>query len=261
MYKNGYVLALIADGNVLEEDDSKRVCMPFGTEYKARLINKNYERCAADLLINGEQIARFIVNAGETVDIERYLDGNLNSGKRFKFTSLNDSQVKNKKDIDNGIVEVHFYKERKKSDPIIIKEEHHHHYDRYPYIPPVSPWPKQPWYPYNPWYYCEGNGGNITFNNSKGMSASGGSAIISDVCSTPTSCRSMAELSGATVRGSESQQSFKEISGYEFESTTTILKLKIVNGEPAISVKYCNGCGRKRRDGEKYCPSCGTKLI
>ena len=247
MYKSGYVLALIANGQVLEEDDSKRVGLPFGTEYKVRLINKNYDDSAADLIVNGETVARFIINAGETVDIERFLDGNLNSGNKFKFTYLSDSKVKDKHDIDNGLVEVHFYKEKKKTDPIIIREEHHHHYwDKI--VPEPKPWPQTPWYYTTCGSTCKGSAigevSSITFN--------------ANYCATPTSSYTGQE--GATIRGSDSDQKFQEVSGKEYESTATILKLKIVNGELTAESKYCSGCGRKRKTGEKFCGNCGTRL-
>lgn len=260
MYKNGYVMAVIANGDVLNEDDSRQVCLPFGTEYKIRLINKNHERCAADLIINGEQIARFIVNGGETADIERFLDGSLNNGKRFKFVSLNDSGVKDKKDFDNGIIEVHFFKERKKPEPLIIKEEHHHHHwDKWP--EPIKPY----YPPYQPRYRhystCDmkvGDNVDMQYCSSKGTSI--GNMSFNCCLATGAGLPAADGAPGATVRGSESTQKFSDVSGYEFESTATILKLKIVNGEIKETSRYCSGCGRKKRDGDKYCANCGSKL-
>jgi hypothetical protein len=164
---------------------------------------------------------------------------------------LNDSQVKDKKDIDNGIIEVHYYKELAKKDTIIIREEHHHHHhDRYP--EPYIPWPKPYWiYSNHETVYDMRYGGT----NCKGMSASADVGTMFSNCL----CAS-AGMEGAAVRGSASDQKFQTVSGYEFESIATILKLKIVNGERVISQeKYCPGCGRKNRDGEKFCPSCGNK--
>jgi hypothetical protein len=245
MIKNGYVMAVIANGNVLEEDESKMVRLPFGTEYKVRLINKNYDRCAADLIINGEKVARFIVNAGETADIERFIDGSMNNGRRFKFTHLNDSQVKDKKDFDNGIVEVHFFREIKKPDPVIIKEVHnYHHWDKKE--DPWKPWPTPIW-------YCDNTvGGGMSFGASNTQGLLNNASCYCSATDVP--------LGGATVRGSESTQQFSYASGHEFDSVATILKLKIVNGEIATAARYCSGCGRKRKDGDKFCSNCGTRL-
>ena len=247
MYKEGYVISVIANGNILEESDRK-VAMPFGQEYKVRLINKSHLRCAADLVINGEKIGRFILDAGQNSDIERYLDGNLNNGKRFQFVSLNDSKVSNKNDIENGFIEVSFFQEKKKQDPIIIREEHHHHHhdwDHYPIYP--KPW--HPWQEPYPWKYCNCDG-TLSANSESMMNFSADA----------TSCRRLDDIDGATVRGSESKQEFKEVYGLEFEYTPVVIKLKIINGETQVINKYCSGCGRKRIEGQKYCGNCGTKL-
>ena len=246
MYRNSYVAAVMADGRVLDEDSSSRVMLPFGMEYKVRLINKNYDRCAADLIINGEKIARFILDAGQTSDIERYVDNNMHSGSKFKFTNLNDGQVKDRNSFENGLVEVLFYREIKKPDPIVIREDHHHWHDYHkPYQPPSYPWP-----------VVYGNGG-VAFGNAqlKGMCSS--SESYSMACN---AINTDAGMEGATVRGSSSDQKFKEVSGYEFDSTATIIKLKIVNGELQSSMRYCSSCGRKRQGTDKFCPNCGNKF-
>ena len=227
MYKSGCVMSVIAQGDVLEEDDSKRVIMPFGTEYKVRLHNKNYDKYAVDLIVNGEQVARFILGAGEKADIERFIDDDMNKGNKFKFTSLNDFRVKDKNDMDNGIVEAHFYREKRKQPEKIVYFDY-----------PAKKW-NQPHDPYNPVFgaTCDNFIGYCSTSNTMGTG-----------------------MDGATVRGSESDQKFQEVSGYEFDSLATIIKIKIVNGELNIGQKYCSGCGKKRVDGAKFCGNCGNKL-
>ena len=254
MYKNNYVVAVIANGNIVEEDSSRRVALPFGQEFGLKLINKSYNRSAADVRINGEDIARFVLAAGESYVIERYVDGNLNSGRRFKFVSVNNSAVKDKKDFENGLIEVSFYKEKLKPAPIIIREEHHHYdpypWDRRPYIPPQKPWrPSDPIYRDYPATNDHYDYPGMTFNScSKGLSC-GGVHNLS------------ASIDGATVRGSESKQEFREVTGLEWESSPTILKLKLVNGEITNTSKYCSSCGRRKRDGDKFCGKCGSNYI
>jgi hypothetical protein len=254
VYKNGYVLSVISNGDVLEEDSSRQVTIPFGIEYKVRLINKTSQKAAADLRINGEDIARFILNAWETSDIERFLDGSNDHGKRFKFVSLNDGMVKDKKDFENGLIEVRFHKEIIKPSPVIIKEEHHHHhYDWYPKpeLPKPYPWPSPIWK--NTEINCD--------IDSQVRFASGGG--IQNCCNQANTftCDSIATgVSGATVRGSESNQKFETVSGFEFDSVAVIMKLKLINGELKSQARYCSGCGRRKREGDKYCPQCGGKL-
>ena len=256
MYKNGYVVAVLANGNVVEEN-GQRIQLPFGTEYKVRLINKNTKRCASDLIINGEKIARFILDTGETSDIERYLDGNLSNGKRFKFTHLNDTAVKDKQDIDNGMIEVHFFAEKIKPSSTIIREEHHHHHwDQLPYTPPPTypdPFSPKPWTnPSGPYY-----GDHTICYNSVDMQSQ--TLSFGGMTTDALTLNCSAGLPGATVRGAESKQEFQLVSGYDFESVATIMKVMIINGEATVATRYCGGCGRKRRDGDKHCGNCGNK--
>ena len=251
MHKNGYVMAVMADGRVLDEDGSSKVYLPFGTEYKVRMINKNYDRCAADLLINGDKIARFILAAGETADIERYVDDNLHGGSRFKFTHLHDSAVKDKNSLENGIVEVLYYKEKyRKPEPIIIREEHHH----WPPWKDPNPYPKWPW-PNTPVYMS--NGDNMVFGATCNNASYG--TDMPQLRAMNCSMQAPSAAEGATVRGSRSEQKFKEVSGLEFESIPVTIKLKIFNGELQTVVKYCTRCGRKKIGNDKFCSNCGSK--
>lgn len=249
MYKEGYVAVVKYNGNIIEEDSSKRILLPFGAEYEVRLINKSIKNCATDLTINGEKIGRFFLEAGQNMDIERYLDGDNNKGKKFKFTHLNDSGVKSKTDIDNGFIEVSFYPEKKKDEPIIIKEHHYHHYDPIP--PYVHPAPNVPFpRPWSPLFDGTRYAMDMGCTNDIGKSY-GGMAM---------NCSSPAPIEGATVRGSESKQSFTSVYGKEFDSIATVIRLKIFNGEVVVTNKYCSGCGRKKKYGDKYCANCGKEV-
>lgn len=253
MFKDNYVVVLKANGNIIEEDASKRMFLPFGQEYSVRIINKNSHNCAAELEINGEKIGRFYVKSGETTDIERYLDNNNYSGKRFKFTNLNDAAVKDKTDIDNGFIQVSFFKERPRPEPIIIKEYHHYN-DPWPVIHPQKPWPNTPWYVGD--VVCD----NYHLNKSYGgMSTSFGSSTPI-ACNASFTASNSGPIEGATVRGSESKQSFSNVYGKDFESESTIIRLKLFNGEIETKAKYCSGCGRKNSYGHKFCPSCGKGI-
>jgi len=245
MYKNGYVVALKCNGSIIEEDASKRMYLPFGSEYAVRLINKNHTNCKADLTINGEIVGSFFINAGQTADIERYLDGSNYKGKRFKFTHLNDSGVKDKTDIDNGFIEVSFYPEKPRVDPIVIKE-HHYHHDVYPILPPSKPYGPAPF-----WYGTEFTNG-VSYGGSVGMSAS--------FCSSNMKVADSSPLEGATVRGSDSDQKFETVYNKDFEAAATTIRVKVFNGEIRVANKYCSGCGKKNTYGHKFCPSCGKGI-
>ena len=261
MFKNNFVMCVLHNGNVLDEIDRK-LKIPFGSEYKVRLINKNTKRCACDLFMNGEKVGRFILNPGETSDIERFIDGNLQQGKKFTFVDLQNNKVIDNNNFENGIIEAHFYLEKQPE----IKEIHHHHdhyHDRYiPYYIELYPYWDHPYKPYNPFYFtldntnreiqCTNGGGGTTTSANCNISASNTSNIKQkfNLCS----CNE-----GAIVRGKESSQKFVEVFGYVFESKATILKLKLVNGKLVIMGKYCIGCGRKRKHSDNFCSNCGNK--
>ena len=191
------------------------------------------------------------MGAGETSDIERYIDDNLHSGSRFKFTHLNDSNVKDKNSFENGLIEVLYYKEIKaKTTPFVIKEEHHHHWT-YPRTQPAV----------DPWKITYGNGG-VAFGDKTYDSMQCNSISASAPTMSFGNCAFVGASTGqegATVRGSSSDQKFQSVSGLEFDSTPTIIKLKLVNGDLPKAIRYCPGCGSKARIGDKYCPSCGAR--
>lgn len=226
MYKNGYVMSIICKNNVIDEEN-KRVMIPFDSHYSVRLSNKNYIRCGADLIINGEKIARFLIPGGETIDVERFIDDNLTQGKRFKFVNLNNSAVKDSKDIDNGLIEVHFFEED--ITPTITYIQN----DILNFSKPYSPYSEIPL-----WNSPAINTGSCSFSTSN-------SNFVNN------------SNDGATVRGEKSNQKFREQSNIKFKSTPTILKIKLYNGDIKILRRYCSSCGRKRRHSENYCSNCG----
>ena len=99
MYREKFVLSVIHDGRPVKESGSRgsrQVAIPFGSEYKIRLKNKNDRGCTARVTIDGIPISNFgdiIVNAGGTVDLERFITSSMNNGKRFKFVDLDHPDV------------------------------------------------------------------------------------------------------------------------------------------------------------------------
>ena len=249
MYKNSFVMCVLSGGNVLQEEN-RIVKLPFNTDYKVRLINKNSKRSACDLFINGEKISRFILSSYETLDVERFLDGNLDNGSKFKFVSLEDSRVKSRKDFENGLVEAHFYLEKDKKYEFPI-------FPKCPYEPFVPMPYYKLWKPYDPWIIYDNSitfsqvdcNTTLTYSNigTKGLCASN---IVAHNSS----------IDGDTVRGEKSEQKFQNVSSFELEAKPTIFKLKLVQGSLQKMLKYCSNCRRKIRNGENYCPICGKKM-
>jgi len=116
MYRDKFVLSVIHDGHPVKETGRKwirEVAIPFDSEYKIRLKNKNDRSCTARVLIDGKRVSQLgdvIVTAGGTIDLERYIDRSLDKGKKFKFVTLDHQDVDDPTSSSNGIIEVEFRK-------------------------------------------------------------------------------------------------------------------------------------------------------
>ena len=110
MYKDGFVVSIFREGNVLREIDGK-VYIPFDSEYKVRLRNRNNFECACDLYIDSKKVSNLgemIIPGNESVDLERFIDHSLTDGKKFLFVPVSDSRVEDKGEPENGWIEARF---------------------------------------------------------------------------------------------------------------------------------------------------------
>ncbi len=290
MYNNGYVVTIRRNSNTLPEKDGK-VAIPFNSEYEVRLRNRKRTRAVADVYIDGKMAAEgIVVNGNDVVDLERYVK-ELDRGNRFKFVPLADGRVTDKGEPENGIIEVQFYPEKEYVQPKITKiiEEHHHnYYDHWRY------W-EQPWHP-KPWWggtICRSAGDEVygaSNNTIGGLTAGGGSKGLSSGSMSMNYCSAEAKLgndvpvaafsAGATVEGSLSSQKFTSTHVDVDRSNCTTIKLQLVGREPEIEVRqakdavefsaalsgstvydFCPKCGRKRENGETFCPKDATRLV
>lgn len=252
MYNQKFVLSIIHDGRPVKESGSgsnRQVAIPFGSEYKIRLKNKNDRDCTARVLVDGVPVSNFgdiIVSAGGTVDLERFITNSMSSGKRFKFVELDNPNVDDPTKSENGVVRVEF----RLYIPPFNNFKYHENNDGMWYIGDAS-------------YldFSSGSNGVRTFKN-------GG--VINDPRDTVKYCSTNISSTqpGATIEGRKSNQSFSHI-WLDVESTKTIIQLKIVgikhsfnNEVTANSTKtsYCTKCGYKIKDSDRYCGGCGRKL-
>jgi hypothetical protein len=261
-YGSQFVLAVLHNGSPVREIDGK-VTIPFHSEYKIRLKNKNSVRAKARVWIDGRQVSGlgdFILHPGETMDLERFLDHSMKIGNRFKFVPLSDSRVNDPTDHNNGYIKVEFYKE--KEQPVIK----------------FNPWhlniPSVPWYPNYP--SDSTFGGFYNNNNDSTLKSSlgggGTSSSISCCYNSITPVGVSPDVEGATVEGSKSNQSFVVGDNFETEFSPVTLTLKLrapTKDRPAIiptnpnkprRAKHCVSCGEiRRRRSDKFCPECGNK--
>lgn len=222
-YLNGFVMSIVKDGSAVREE-KRKVVLPFESEYAVKLHNKNNRTAVCDLFINGDDVSEggFVVHANSFVNIERFLGGNLNSGKRFKFAKLSSPQVKDKDNFENGVVEARFR---------LVK-------DNLLWITATT---------------CTGNLKN-TLDTGDFVYDGGIMSQCNYTCSTLQE--------GATVEGSNSDQSFIYTDVGELEENITSIKIKIMSdGSIEVKQKYCTKCGRRKRFKDIYCAKCGRKLI
>lgn len=214
-YLNNYVVSVICNNKPLREyseDGARTVCIPFDSEYKIRLKNKNKERIMAKVYIDGMETATsnggIILNPGQSLDLERFID-DLRSGKKFKFTSLEKAIEKNlitdPDNLENGKIKVEFYKEIYRKTPWFIPTSIRHE-DLFPPQTGGITWT---------------SGGTATTtvcgNNFKTVVDLSGVNLNSVNCST----------SGVTVEGGESLQQFCETYFTPSDYPETIIEIKM----------------------------------
>ncbi len=270
-YDSQFVICVLHNGHPVREINGT-VSVPFSTEYKIRLKNKHsYLRAKARVWVDGRKASNlgdFILNAGETLDLERFLDNALDSGNKFKFVPLSDRRVNDPTDPSNGTIKVEFYREYDYSKNITITD-------------PINN-PK-PWKPVKPW---SGNSDGASwqytptvFTGGSSSSSMGGTTnISSNAFLVNATCDSFVDSSaGATVEGGHSGQQFTYGANFQTDifPVTLTLKLKGISkpdplecqvwrkgGLPARSkkkVRFCAHCARRRsRMVDKFCPRCGN---
>lgn len=254
-YDSQHVLAILHDGSPVREINGK-VTLPFHSEYKIRLKNKHpYLRTKARVWIDGRKVSNlgdFILSPGETMDLERFLDESMHSGRRFKFVPLSDRRVNDPTDHDNGVIKVAFYREVDFVNTFKITQ-------------PITPQWGPNWGTGDVWNSAvplSGGGGNTSKSFSRG-------GTIGTCLSAPTFTVAETGQAGATVEGGNSNQRF--VTGDDFLTETFPIALTLrIQGPKERSatitrpsknkkavVRYCSSCGARRMRKAKFCHRCG----
>lgn len=252
MYNKQFVLAVLHDGSPVREIGGK-VTLPFNSEYKVRLKNKNNVRAKARVWIDGRKastLGDFILHAGETLDLERFLDESMSEGRRFKFVPLSDSRVNDPTDNNNGVIKVEFYLEQINLINIDCTI-------------PTYPIRGGPTYP-----IVDNTGGDYR----------GSTTFTSNLVSNSINCNYVAPVSspgqaGATVEGGHSNQNFVVGDDFETDIFPTTLTLKVQGPRemtivsqprprtrPRARRRFCPFCGKRRQRTTKFCGSCGEEF-
>lgn len=265
MYKDKFVLSIIHDGYPVKEIRTWRkegnvsfaeAAIPFDSEYKIRLKNKNNKGCTAKVFIDGKPVSKLgdlIISANGTIDLERFVDSSLDSGSKFKFVPLDHSDVDDPTSSENGIIKVEF-RLAKNKDNIKINLD----------SIKFKPYDYNKWgtnNPFDQWGWTTGD--FVTYNSDNTTSDGPTKVTFSSNVNFVSADNSNLE-DGATIEGGNSNQSFV-YSNLDVEDIPTILYLKIVGIKDSKEVgsfmyKYCSNCGRKVKRSDKFCSECGNRL-
>lgn len=272
MYKDKFVVSVIHDGSPLKETGPKHrreVSIPFNSEYKIRIKNKNEKGCTARVYVDGKRVSAlgdFILQPRVQLDLERYVDRCLTDGRKFKFVPLDHPDVDDPTSSDNGIIKVEFRMARNK--PISIKPD---------YYRPYKPW--EDWQIPGGWsvddwtiYYTSSPHTSLGGGTFKGYDSyhNGGKSCGIGEAMARGCATSFYNNAGATVEGGKSNQSFHYTDMDVEETPSTIIKLKMV-GIDNVSLKrksvgsdssarYCPKCGYRVRRSDNFCYKCGNRL-
>jgi len=273
VYKGGFCVDIVKNGSVIEDKNGTASLM-FGSEYAIRLKNKNTRDAVAKIYIDGREVTKagdIILHAGETTEIERYIDS-VDGGNKFKFISLDDVAERDRGNPANGVIEVRYRLKKEEPDRVIYREVHEHHYHY------GKPWqPRYPYYLNGTW--VSNNDGSFSQNSQGCYKSFTSSPLVANSANigNTVNCSYSADLgnnvisttgftvdnmSGKTVEGSKSNQKFNYSFVGELEEKETIVKLKIVgytNGPTSNTSSFCVECGSSLIDYAKFCSNCGKK--
>ena len=287
-FNNNFVVAVKQGGRILRETNGE-VHLPFGTEYSILLKNLNSRKALVKISIDGRDIGgELIIDANSDSEIERFIDGNLNGGYRFKFIEKTQKVRTHRGDkIDDGVIRVEYTFE--KEQPIIIDHHHHyhnhHHHDYYHDHYHPRPWP---WGPI--WSSITSNvSDNVKYSSTvdsvvesdDGITYcynvnSSADSMAKGITRSKTKKQMMSNVTpfnedGITVEGSDSNQHFHYGSIDECESQSHVITLHLrgttINNIPiqkpiTVKTKFtCKTCGTSSKSSVKFCRECGTRLI
>ena len=265
---------------------SRVVYLENGTEFQIQLFNPYNFTIGAEIFINDEKLSnRLVLNPGERVWLERYLDVK----KKFKFSTY---EVEgNNKDVqeaikNNGKIEVNFYKEIRKKE-----------WTNYPITTIDYNFKTTEWGPMNlvsqtndyvedsrstaistnancldnksctTQAYYSNICGETAATNTKSNSDSFYVSSTANIGTVSTSCNNeMICETGIINPGSASNQKFDNVNiDFEyFPFVTENIRLLPISQKPFtandLQKIYCTECGRKLKTNYKFCPYCGTKI-
>lgn len=262
-FSNGYAVAVLVNGNVLEERVDGVVAIPFGADYALRLINRTGKRALARVALDGQQVTGggIIVGPHSTVDLERPTDKPV----KFRFASTESKAAEEHgkagpdTEGDKGLVQVQWQPEK------VYRNYETGYLGAFSESKQTSDYTPRPQHT---------NSSLRSHRLMRGgpcgqsMSASHERQTKTmSLCDSDSGRTSSNLSSGVTVEGGHSSQSFRYVSfdvDHSVHPTNITLKLKgyvAEEGVPVTGTLYCPSCRTKTKKAtDNYCRKCGEKL-
>lgn len=250
LYINNVPEADIAVNNNRLRKYGKRIYLKDQTEFQIEFTNKTDSTYLANVKLNGRYVTNegLVLRPGEHLFLERYFD----TQKKFQFStySVKDTQDNREAIRKNGLVEIEFYREYQ------------------PQRKWYRPWYYQPYWNKWDWYTIPctgGTDGSTTWNNSSTDVLNMNMTYEAVADSTPIAAQVSGDIeTGRVEKGDNSDQTFSEVD-MDFESfcsktqTFHLLPMSQKKTKQKDLRNYCSECGRRQKQGWKFCPGCGKQ--
>lgn len=233
VFHRNFVVAVKANGKVLRERHGCQVYLPFGSEYSLLLKNLDSRRAAVKVEIDGTDVLngrRLVLEPNSHTELERFLEDDLQQGKRFRFIQKTKEIADHRGDrLDDGLIRVEYWFEQ--------------YLGNYYYYPNYwNDWHRL-WAPTYPPYIIYGGGSSNNY-------------AANMQCSSEE---------GITVPGSTSRQSFHYSSIGLLETRSHVITLRLLGrqvGKPLYvrDKLICPTCGRRSKSSANFCSGCGSAL-
>lgn len=282
VHSNKLVVSLKVDGKFLRDtkdpENNNEVFVPFGTEYSIYLKNLHSQRALVDIDVDGESaITGLVIGINSHIELERFHKGNNSTGHRFKFIEKTQKISEHRGDgPEDGLIVISYRFEKPKPTytPKPFGGILRKHSGPFPWTGNTND-------NYSDSEYIEGTLMGDLSNiqcSTRGMGSSSmySSSNISDGHSFGPSDVTADYFipvrdsdAGITVEGSQSNQSFVDVSFGEIESIShsIVLKLRGVIAEQKVIKPLlartrvtCKTCGKKCETTWSMCPECGTNV-
>lgn len=262
-YKNNFVVCIKINGRIVREF-GEEVFIPFGSEYSILLKNLNSKRAVVNIAIDGKDIGNgLVINGNSDLELERFLNNDLNKGYKFKFIEKTQEISDYRGDrADDGIIRVSYRFEKPKETvniniPIYVKS--------------TPPWPTEPTITWKVDNICDTTVSSCFFSSDNDIKPR--SININCLYQEPNfnQLNSKINNEGITVQGNDSNQKFVYVNIGELEDEEHIICLKLkgtteqktVIQQPVLVREKitCKTCGKGSNSSNKFCPNCSARLL